>query len=49
MKIVSFNLHGTQVDRDGHGLNQRIERLKEILTPKKADVYFFQECTGGML
>lgn len=48
MKIVSFNLHGAQVDRDGHGLSQRINRLKEILVPKKADIYFFQECIKDM-
>lgn len=48
MKIVSFNLHGPRTDRDGHRLEQRIERLKEILTPKKADIYFFQECINSM-
>lgn len=48
MKIVSFNLHGSQVDRDGHSIDQRIERLKEILIPQKADIYFFQECVKDM-
>jgi len=49
MKIVSFNLHGDQYDRDGHDIEQRAERLQEILLPIKADVYFFKECTIGML
>jgi len=49
MKIVSFNLHSDQYDRDFHSSVQRIDRLKEILIPINADVYFFQECTKGML
>ncbi|MBE6787483.1 MAG: hypothetical protein E7537_03955 [Ruminococcaceae bacterium] len=48
MKIVSFNLHGVRNDRDGHNLQQRIERLDQILPTKKADLYFFQECIKGM-
>ena len=48
MKIVSFNLHGMQADRDGHTFSQRVDRLKEILAPKHADIYFFQECIKDM-
>ena len=48
MKIVSFNLHYNRNDRDGHTISQRIERTKEILLPKKADIYIFQECKNDI-
>lgn len=48
IRIVSFNLHGDRVDRDGHSFTQRADRIVEILSPKNADIMFFQECIKGM-
>ena len=44
LKIVSFNIHGTQGDRDGHNLWQRQERIKKCIEPLNADIICLQEC-----